>query len=145
MMIVMKSDASEADVASVVERVKGAGARAHVSTGEEVTVIGAIGDREHVQRLELEMAPGVDRVVPITKPYKLASEQIKHGEQTVLEIGGRRIGGPHFGLIARPPTLGARGPGMSAAPRHPGGGGPPLPRGGPQPPPPPHALPRPPA
>src|SRR4051812_39249396 len=115
MMIVMKSDASEADVASVVERVKGAGARAHVSTGEEVTVIGAIGDREHVQRLELEMAPGVDRVVPITKPYKLASEQIKHGEQTVLEIGGRRIGGPHFGLIAGPCTVESRDQVMSAA------------------------------
>jgi 3-deoxy-7-phosphoheptulonate synthase len=115
MMIVMKSDASEAEVASVVERVKGAGARAHVSTGEEVTVIGAIGDREHVQRLELEMAPGVDRVVPITKPYKLASEQIKHGEPTVLEIGGRRIGGPHFGLIAGPCTVESRDQVMSAA------------------------------
>src|SRR3954463_2173419 len=110
MMIVMKSDASEAEVASVVERVEGAGARAHVSTGEEVTVIGAIGDREHVQRLELEMAPGVDRVVPITKPYKLASEQIKHGERTVLEIGGRRIGGGHLALLPRPGTGEARPP-----------------------------------
>ena len=39
-------------------------------------MIGAIGDREHVQRLELEGAPGVDRVVPITRPYKLASDEI---------------------------------------------------------------------
>src|SRR3954454_8121279 len=115
MMIVMKSDASEAEVASVVERVQEVGARAHVSAGEEVTVIGAIGDREHVQRLELEMAPGVDRVVPITKPYKLASEQIRHGERTVLDIGGRKIGGTHFGLIAGPCTVESRDQVLSAA------------------------------
>src|SRR4051812_13625077 len=102
MMIVMKADATDEDVQSVVARVQEVGARAHVSSGDEVTVIGAIGDREHVQRLELEMAPGVDRVVPITRPYKLASDEIKHGERTVLDIGGRKIGGQHFGLIAGP-------------------------------------------
>ena len=108
MMIVMKADATEEDVQSVVARVREVGARAHVSSGEEVTVIGAIGDREHVQRLELEMAPGVDRVVPITRPYKLASDEIKHGERTVLDIGGRKIGGQHFGLIAGPCTVESR-------------------------------------
>ena len=115
MMIVMKSDATQTEIDSVVARVQGAGARAHVSAGEEVTVIGAIGDREHVQRLELEMAAGVDRVVPITKPYKLASDQLKHGERTVLDIGGRRIGGDHFGLIAGPCTVESRDQTLSAA------------------------------
>src|SRR2546429_292084 len=54
MMIVMKAEATPEDVRAVVERVESVGARAHVSEGEEVTVIGAVGDREHVQRLGQE-------------------------------------------------------------------------------------------
>src|SRR5438477_11596675 len=84
MMIVMKPTATEQEVQAVIERVESVGARTHLSRGEEVTVIGAIGDREHVTRLELEGAPGVDRVVPILKPYKLASSQFKHDRHTVL-------------------------------------------------------------
>ncbi len=108
MMIVMKQGATKEEIDHVVDRVEGAGARVHLSPGEEVTVIGAIGDREHIARLELEGAPGVDRVVPILKPYKLASTQIRHGERTVLDIGGRKIGGPHFSLIAGPCTVESR-------------------------------------
>jgi 3-deoxy-7-phosphoheptulonate synthase len=108
MMIVMKQTATADDVAAVIERIESVGARAHPSRGEEVTVIGAVGDREHVARLELDGADGVDRVVPILKPYKLASAQIKHGERTVLDIGGRRIGGEHFALIAGPCTVESR-------------------------------------
>ena len=105
MMIVMKPTATEDEIAAVVARVEGAGARAHISQGDEVTVIGAIGDREHVARLELEGSPGVEQVVPILKPYKLASAQIRRGERSVLEIGGRKIGGEHFALIAGPCTV----------------------------------------
>jgi 3-deoxy-7-phosphoheptulonate synthase len=105
MMIVMKQDATEEQIQAVIARIEAVGARAHRSPGEEVTVIGAIGDREHVQRLELEGAPGVDKLVPILKPYKLASTQIRHGEPSVLEIGGRKIGGEHFALIAGPCTV----------------------------------------
>jgi 3-deoxy-7-phosphoheptulonate synthase len=105
MMIVMKSTATEEEIQSVVARIESVGAKAHPSTGAEITVIGAIGDREHIARLELDGAPGVDRIVPILKPYKLASAQIKRGEQTVLEIDGRRIGGEHFALIAGPCTV----------------------------------------
>ena len=108
MMIVMKQTATADDVAAVIERIESVGARAHPSRGEEVTVIGAVGDLEHVARLELDGADGVDRVVPILKPYKLASTQIKHGERTVLDIGGRRIGGEHFALIAGPCTVESR-------------------------------------
>ena len=52
MMIVMKPTATEEDILSVIDRIESCGARAHPSRGEEVTVIGAVGDREHVQRLE---------------------------------------------------------------------------------------------
>ncbi len=107
-MIVMKQDATEEQIEAVIARIESVGARAHRSPGEEVTVIGAIGDREHVQRLELEGFPGVDKLVPILKPYKLASTQIRHGERSVLEIGGRKIGGDNFALIAGPCTVETR-------------------------------------
>src|SRR3712207_5219660 len=109
MMIVMKPSATEAEIESVIRRVESVGARAHVSRGEEVTLIGAIGDREHVARLGLEGAPGVDKVVPILKPYKLASTQLSQGAPSVLEFAGRRIGGEHFALIAGPCTVESRG------------------------------------
>jgi 3-deoxy-7-phosphoheptulonate synthase len=108
MMIVMQPTATEEDIQAVVDRVEAVGARVHLSRGEEVTVIGAVGDREHVQRLDLEAAPGVDRVVPILKPYKLASHQLRSGEHSVFEIGGRRIGGEHFCLILGPCTVESR-------------------------------------
>src|SRR5919109_1121522 len=108
MMIVMKATATEDEIHAVIERIESVGARAHPSRGDEVTVIGAIGDLEHIARLELEGSPGVDRVVPILKPYKLASAQLKHGDRTVLDIGGRRIGGDHFALIAGPCTVETR-------------------------------------
>ena len=108
MMIVMKATATEQEVQAVIDRVQTVGARAHPSRGEELTVIGAIGDREHIARLELEGAPGVDRVVPIMKPYKLASAQFKHGERTVLDIAGRKIGGQNFAMIAGVCTVESR-------------------------------------
>ena len=108
MMIVMKEEATQDQVDSVVKRVESVGAHAHVSEGEVLTVIGAIGDRERIANLELEGFDGVDRVVPITKPYKLASTQFKHGAETVVEIDGRRVGGGHFSLMAGPCTVESR-------------------------------------
>ena len=105
MMIVMKAEATPEEVRAVVERVESVGARAHVSEGEEVTVIGAVGDREHVQRLGLDGHSGVEQVIPILKPYKLASSQFAQGERTVLDIGGRKVGGEHFAFIAGPCTV----------------------------------------
>jgi 3-deoxy-7-phosphoheptulonate synthase len=113
MMIVMKPPATEDEILSVIDRIESCGARAHPSRGEEVTVIGAVGDREHVARLGLEGSPGVEQVVPILKPYKLASSQMR--EPSVLDIGGRRIGGEHFSLIAGPCTVESRDQVLSAA------------------------------
>jgi 3-deoxy-7-phosphoheptulonate synthase len=111
MMIVMKESATEDEIGSVVEKIERAGALAHRSQGARVTIIGAIGDVEQdasVESLGLEGQPGVDRVVPILKPYKLASSQMRHGERTVLDIEGRKIGGEHFALIAGPCTIETR-------------------------------------
>src|ERR687890_646190 len=108
MMIVMKEGATQSEIDAVIRRVESVGAHAHISAGELVTVIGAIGDREHVANLGLEGAPGVDHLVPILKPYKLASLQYRREERTVLEIDGRRIGGDHFATMAGPCTVESR-------------------------------------
>jgi 3-deoxy-7-phosphoheptulonate synthase len=111
MMIVMKETATDDEIDAVIERIEGAGALAHPIKGARLTVIGAIGDVEqdvNVESLGLEGQPGVDRVMPILKPYKLASAQIRHGERTVIDIEGRKIGGEHFALIAGPCTVESR-------------------------------------
>jgi 3-deoxy-7-phosphoheptulonate synthase len=111
MMIVMKETATPEEVQAVVEKIERAGALAHPIVGARLTVIGAIGDVEQDVNLEsigLEGQPGVDRVMPILKPYKLASAQIRHGERTVLDIAGRKVGGDHFALIAGPCTVESR-------------------------------------
>ena len=115
MMIVMKESASAEQVDAVVRQVEQVGARAHVSRGELHTVIGAIGDRDHVANLELEGFPGVDHVVPITRPYKLASLQFKREERSIFDIGGRKIGGSYFMTIAGPCTIESRDQMLTAA------------------------------
>ncbi|HVW19463.1 MAG TPA: 3-deoxy-7-phosphoheptulonate synthase [Solirubrobacteraceae bacterium] len=111
----MKPTATEEEIQAVIKRIESVGAAAHPSRGEEVTVIGAVGDREHVARLELDAYAGVDKVVPILKPYKLASHALRRGAPSVFEIGGRRIGGEHFALIAGPCTVESRDQLMAAA------------------------------
>src|SRR5436305_5403933 len=111
MMIVMKETATDEEVDAVVAKIEKAGARPHRSRGARVTVIGAIGDVEQdasVESLGLEGQPGVDRVVPILKPYKLSSTQFRHGERTVLDVAGRKIGGASFAMIAGPCTVESR-------------------------------------
>ncbi|HWY17854.1 MAG TPA: 3-deoxy-7-phosphoheptulonate synthase [Solirubrobacteraceae bacterium] len=107
----MKETATPEEIGAVIEKIERAGALAHPIEGARLTVIGAIGDVEqdvNIESLGLEGQPGVDRVLPILKPYKLASEQIRHGERTVLDIQGRKIGGEHFALIAGPCTVESR-------------------------------------
>jgi 3-deoxy-7-phosphoheptulonate synthase len=117
-MIVMKETATEEEVEAVIERIESAGALAHRIKGAKLSVIGAIGDVEQdasVTSLGLEGQPGVDRVMPILKPYKLASLQMTHGERSVLDIGGRKVGGQNFALIAGPCTVESREQTMDTA------------------------------
>lgn len=108
MMIVMKEGATDGQIQSVVDRVTAAGAQAHVSRGEFVTVIGAIGDdREMIAQLDLAGQDGVERVVPILKPYKLVSREFRHGDMPVV-VDGVKVGGGSFGLIAGPCTVETR-------------------------------------
>ena len=115
MMIVMQEGATEEQVRHVIERIEQAGAKAHPSVGEFITVIGAIGDdRELVASLALEGEPGVEKVVPILKPYKLVSLDFR-GSATAVDVGGRRFGRGSFGLIAGPCAVESRDQTLASA------------------------------
>ena len=108
-MIVMTPGAGAAEVEAVRERLATTGVHVVVMPGELTTAIGAIGDPEGVRELGLEGMPGVDRVVPISRPYKLASSELFHAGPTTFDIAGRHIGGGDtFCLIAGPCTVESR-------------------------------------
>jgi 3-deoxy-7-phosphoheptulonate synthase len=108
-MIVMTPGASDGEIAAVRKRLETTGVHVVVMPGELTTAIGAIGDPEGVRELGLEGMSGVDRVVPISRPYKLASSELYHHGATVLDIGGRTVGGgTTFCLIAGPCTVESR-------------------------------------
>ena len=108
-MVVMTPQASEAEIKAVVARLETTGVHVLVMPGELTTAIGAIGDPQGVAELGLEGMGGVDRVVPISRPYKLASSELAHHEPTVVKIDGRRVGAPDtFCLIAGPCTVETR-------------------------------------
>src|SRR3954449_10085122 len=105
MMVVMAPGASEEQIRAVVERLETTGVHVLTIPGELTTAIGAIGDPEGVMELGLEGMSGVDRVVPISRPYKLASSELAHHEPTSFEVDGHRVGGGTFTLIAGPCTV----------------------------------------
>src|SRR5215217_3175857 len=105
MMIVMTPGASEDQVDAVRDRLATTGVHVVVLPGELTTAIGAIGDPQGVSELGLEGMPGVDRVVPISRPYKLASSELAHHEPTIVRVDGREVGGGTFALIAGPCTV----------------------------------------
>jgi 3-deoxy-7-phosphoheptulonate synthase len=108
-MIVMTPDAGEAEIAAVRARLETTGVHVLVMPGELTTAIGAIGDPEGVRTLGLEGMAGVDRVVPISRPYKLASLELNHHEPSTFSIAGRQVGGnATFCLIAGPCTVESR-------------------------------------
>jgi 3-deoxy-7-phosphoheptulonate synthase len=117
MMIVMTPDATPADISAVRARLEARGnLHVLVMPGELTTAIGAIGDPAGVAEMGLEGMRGVDRVVPISRPYKLASSELAHHEPTVLQIDGRTVGGGEtFCLIAGPCTVESREQTMAVA------------------------------
>jgi 3-deoxy-7-phosphoheptulonate synthase len=115
-MIVMTPGATEAQVVAVRAKLETVGVHVLVMPGELTTAIGAIGDPEGVRELGLEGMAGVDRVVPISRPYKLASSELAHHEPTVFSVDGRRVGGNQtFCLIAGPCTVESREQTLSVA------------------------------
>lgn len=101
MIVVMASQVKE-DVDRVIAKITELGYKPHVIVGVERTVIGAVGDETNKERLlSLESMPGVEKVVPILKPFKLAGRELKR-DDTVVEIGPAAFGGGRFGVIAGP-------------------------------------------
>ncbi|MBW2019375.1 MAG: 3-deoxy-7-phosphoheptulonate synthase [Deltaproteobacteria bacterium] len=102
MIIVMKSKADPQELDNVIKWIESVGYKAHVSKGVERTIIGAIGDeRGKVILKAAENMPGVEKVMPILQPYKLASREAKEGN-TVIKVGDVEIGGPKCVVIAGP-------------------------------------------
>src|SRR5438105_3994365 len=108
MIAVMSPNATSEDIDHVVEVLRLHNLKAQISQGEERTVIGVIGTGFPDDLLEtLEVLPGVDRVTRITRPYKLASRDFKPGS-TIVEAGGRPIGGREFVVMAGPCSVESR-------------------------------------
>jgi 3-deoxy-7-phosphoheptulonate synthase len=107
MIIVMKHQANAKQVASVVSRVEGLGYRTHLSEGEERTIIGVIGDERPVDLNQLELMDGVERVLPVLRPFKLPSREM-HPQNTVVALNGVKIGGPEIVIIAGPCSVESR-------------------------------------
>jgi 3-deoxy-7-phosphoheptulonate synthase len=104
MIVVMKPGSPQKQVEHVIQLVREMGLKEHVIVGEERTVVAVIGNDRDKDRSVLESAPGVDRVVPILAPYKMASSEIKK-ERSVVALGGKthgKVGGTKVAVIAGP-------------------------------------------
>lgn len=107
MLIVMKADATEGDVANVVRVVSELGLRAHPLPGANRTAIGVTGNQGAVDATRFETLPGVAEAIRVTKPYKLISLDLKP-EKTVVRVGDAAIGGDELALIAGPCAIESR-------------------------------------
>lgn len=101
MIVVMKPGSTQENLAAVVKKIESAGLRTHLSKGEEVTIVGVIGDKKIIANLELQMMAGVDKTVRITEKYKLVSRDF-HPEDTIIDAGGIKIGGKEIVVMAGP-------------------------------------------
>jgi 3-deoxy-7-phosphoheptulonate synthase len=101
MIVVMKTGSSQDEISRVVNRIEAGGLTAHISQGIEHTVIGALGQTFPELRDTLELLPGVEQVIPVSKPYKLASREF-HPRDTIVELNGVAIGGNEIVVMAGP-------------------------------------------
>ncbi len=102
MIIITKPDISDDDLEHIRERVEAAGLRTHLSRGERRTIIGCIGDEARLQEVALRSLRGVESVMPVLKPYKLASREFA-AHRTVVRVGeGASFGGRDVTVIAGP-------------------------------------------
>ena len=101
MIIVLRPDATEEQFRHIIDKIESKGMRAHVSRGTERTIIGAIGDESLLRDLPLEALPGVEKVMPVLKPYKLTTRDF-HPEKTIIKIRDFQIGGTEIIVAAGP-------------------------------------------
>ncbi len=101
MIIVMSPSATKENLEKVIKKVESAGLRTHISEGEEVTIVGVIGDKKKIANLEMNMMEGVEKTVRITEKYKLVSRNF-HPEDTIVDVGGVKVGGKQIVVMAGP-------------------------------------------
>ncbi|MBE3583036.1 MAG: 3-deoxy-7-phosphoheptulonate synthase [Limnochordaceae bacterium] len=101
MIVVMQHDATPAQIEEVVRRLRQFGFDIHLSAGVERTIVGAIGDKTPAVIETIEAMDGVEKIVPILHPFKLASREI-HPDKTVVRVGSVEIGGPEIVVMAGP-------------------------------------------
>jgi 3-deoxy-7-phosphoheptulonate synthase len=107
MIVIMKPGAAQSQIDVVVSRIEQMGLRSHVVVGTELTVVAALGEKREGAKQALETLEGVDNVVPILAPYKMASNEVqKH--PTVIQVRDLRVGGGQVGLIAGPCSVESR-------------------------------------
>jgi 3-deoxy-7-phosphoheptulonate synthase len=114
MIIVMKRNASPDQIRDVVLQVETHGFKAHLSEGTERTIIGVVGDDRPLENHNFELLSGVENVVRILQPFKLASRDF-HPENTVITVRGVQIGGPQLTLMAGPCAVESRAQLMETA------------------------------
>ena len=118
MIIVTKSDVTDAEIDHIRERIESLGMRTHLSRGERRTIIGCIGDESVLDEVPLRSLPGVESVTPVLKPYKLASREFA-ADRTIVRVGGRdaraEFGGGPISVIAGPCSVEGREMLLSAA------------------------------
>ena len=108
MIIIMESTAEQHEIEAVINRIAALGYTPHPIRGVLRTVVGAVGDERGKAELQaLEAMPGVERVVPILRPYKLASRVFKE-EPTVITVGGVHFGGLQIVVVAGPCSVESR-------------------------------------
>jgi 3-deoxy-7-phosphoheptulonate synthase len=101
MIIVLKSGSTQSDVDYISEKLHGKGLKVHISQGEERTIIGAIGDERILREAALAAYPAVEKILPILKPFKLASRDF-HKEDTRVTVGDAVFGSDDLIVIAGP-------------------------------------------
>jgi len=107
MIVVMKPGANQRQIDHVIERIEQLGLRSHVIVGTERTVIAALGEKRDGAKQALETGDGVDKVVPILAPFKMASTEVKQ-ERTEVAANGLNVGGKRIGVIAGPCSVESR-------------------------------------
>ena len=107
MIIVMRHGATSRQIANVSAQIEQLGHQVHLSAGEERTIIGVIGNGRPLERGQIELWDGVDKVVPILHPFKLASRDMKP-EDTIISLNGIHIGGEHVVVMAGPCAVESR-------------------------------------
>ncbi len=101
MIIIMKPSASEEAVQKVTRLIESKGLHAHLSQGDQVTIVGVVGDKSKLHGSNIEISEGVDKVVNVTESYKLVNKKF-HPEDSVIPVGNTFIGPGNVTVMAGP-------------------------------------------